>query len=187
MIKKLTLLAMAVGALVAFAVPSMASAAVTNSLGEAAETVDAVSENTVSVTNGGTLDCDTVELNLSLTPETTAHYTGSGTAEGTTGSHEGACEITQNKTPVTVTSINATVNLNGGGTGTASFSYSILVGHAVPCVIDGTANVTYTPGSDVITLKEGKLTGTSTSPCPTAGTISGDFKVTSGGEAVEID
>jgi hypothetical protein len=188
MFKKLTLLALSVAALAAFAVPAAAQAEVivTDQLGNEATHLEAVSENTISMTGLGTLDCDTV--NLTLEGET-GHYHGSGTAEG--GGVEpdkGPCISQPSGLLVDVTSITATVSLAGGGTGTADFEYNFLLtgsGFTLSCKFVSTgASVKYTPEGNEISIA-GTMTG-SGAGCPTSGSISGDFTVTSESEAVII-
>lgn len=181
MIKKMMLLAVSAAAVVAFAVPAAAQATVvTNAFGEAASTITAVSENTVSETASGTLDCDTVNLHLAVTQSgSTAHGVGGGTAEGREGSHEGECHIAENGVPILITSIEATVELEEGGTGSANFAYTYDITHPVfgtiPCSFTGEAVVSYPSGSNEISIN-GTLAG-SGAGCPTSGTIEGDFVV----------
>jgi hypothetical protein len=187
MFKKLTLLALALAALAAFAVPAAAQAEeiVTDSLGNEATHLEAVSENTIYMTGLGTFDCDTV--NLTLEGET-GHYSGSGTAEGHSGNHEGPCISQPSGLQIDVTSITATLSLDGGGTGTADIKYNYSFtgsGFTLSCkFVAAGASVNYAPKSSEISIN-GTMVG-SGSNCPPSGTISGDFTVSSGGEEVVI-
>ncbi|HEU4737922.1 MAG TPA: hypothetical protein VFS54_02440 [Solirubrobacterales bacterium] len=189
MFKKLTLMALSVAALVAFAVPAAAQAEgplITNSSGEAAETVEATSSNTISTTSSGVkLECTTVNLHLEL-PEnanTTAKGSGTGTAVGNPGgpTHVGTCRTSSGLgvdiTAVNVSEIHLTKH-SGVTTGTAKFSYtydlyagSMLVAE---CTFGGSATVKAT-GTSSLNIS-GTLTKTGGSAsCPTEGTIAGDF------------
>lgn len=192
MIKKMMLLAVSAAAVVAFAVPATASAEgplITNVLGEAASEVSAVSTNTVTEGESGTrLECTTVNLQVALSANeaTTAHGSGSGSAEGDPGTltHTGNCAtsilgVTADITNVTVSTVH--LENNGTGTsGTASFSFSYnLVTHGGfvigQCVFTGTGNVT-SPSSSQLDV-EATLNSSSGAPCPPAGTLTGTFDV----------
>jgi len=184
MFKKLTLLAMAVVALVVFAVPAAAQAEpiVTDSLGEEATHITAVSENTVSTTPVGKLECDTVDLTLT---GSTGKYHGSGTAKGgATEPHAGPCASSAGF-HVHITSITAAVDLPAK---TASFTYAYQLTTpmgTLSCTFTASeAAVSYTSGSDKISVS-GSMTGSGPG-CATSGSISGEFTVTSGGEPVVI-
>jgi hypothetical protein len=186
MFKKLSLLALSVAALVAFAVPAVAqgNAIITTEGGGAATAITAVSENTVSVTAAGTLSCSTVHLegNLSTNNTTEATATGSGSAIGSPffTPHHGPCEIEGVAPVVNITSIDLKhLVLDGGGTGTAEFLYKYTTPAGV-CHFEGHADVTYAATTDMINI-DGTLVGSATEGnCSTFGVISGDFKVTDG-------
>jgi hypothetical protein len=181
MAKKLILLAMAVGALLAFALPAVASAQqITNSEGEPAANVTAVSTNTVTNVPGGLqLGCTTVNLAVNLTsntPETSAGIL-TGTAEGnpyvSPQTHTGACS-TNTGTPVQITSINGSIHL-ASGANTASFNYAYDIAGVIPCTFEGAGTVTYVPGSDEISVV---APGTGAGEgCPPVGTVEGSFTV----------
>ena len=199
MFKKMTLLAAALAALVAFAVPAVAQATITNSEGGIATEPSALSTNTLSTTNiGGTasvLKCQTVKLNLKPTPGEPTHLTlNTWEAKGHEGSELGhadpECRATPSGITVTITNITATVKLNGGGTGTADFSYTYKITHPIigpqHCTFTATgAAVNYTPTSSAIAVAGG-MTGEGGGICPTTGSIHGNFTVTSGGLATSI-
>ena len=188
MFKKLILMALSVAALVAFAVPAAASAEgplITNSLGGAAETIEATSSNTVSTTPAGELKCTTVNLHIELAENenTTAQGAGTGTGEGNpniptdTGTCVSSSGLGVHITSVTVSNIHMTKH-GGETTGTANFAYtydlysgSTLVAE---CTIGGSETVKAT-GTSTLNIS-GTLTKTAgTSLCPETGTIKGDF------------
>jgi hypothetical protein len=187
MLKKLSLLAMAVAALVAFAVPAAAQASeiITNDEGEEATSITAVSTNVKSTTALGTLECGTVDLKLT---GSTGSYHGNGTAVGAgEGSHSGPCKSSSGLT-VHIDSITASVNLKGGGSGTAEFTYTYRITSpmgTLSCDFNATGtSVSYAPTSSQISIA-GTMTG-SGAGCPTTGAIHGTFAVTSGGLPVVI-
>jgi hypothetical protein len=197
MLKKLTLLAMSVAALLAFAAPAQATGPlVTNSLGEAAKTISATSTNTTTETSVGKLECTTVILtgNIESNANTTARGTGSGEAKGTPGAaepakHSGHCGSSSGSvieiTRVTITDLHLTKH-GAETTGTASFSYTYDIrsetgGSLIAeCTFGGTVPVKKTGASSINV--EGEITRTAGSLfCPTKGTLKGDFTVTADG------
>lgn len=186
MIKKLTMLAMAVGALVAFAVPAAASATplIHDEKGEPVNHVTAVSENTISVTNLGTLECSTVELTIEVTENTTttAHGHGDGAAFGTPPSHEGPCLTEPLGLDVHINRVEVnTIHLNDDGTGSATFEFDFVITGVTECTVGGDADVSYVPGSSTLSI-DGDLKTLSGGPlCPDeSSTISGDFDLQPG-------
>ena len=188
MIKKLTLLAaVAVTALVALAIPVAAQAEpiVTNSLGEDATELTAVSTNLKTTTAAGTLECGTVDLQLT---GGTGHYQGAGYAVGAgQGSHSGPCKSSSGLT-LHVDSFEATIQLNGGGTGTIDFTYTYRItspSGALHCDFNASGGaVTYAPTSSEISIST-SMTGSGLG-CATTGNTNGTFAVTSEGESVSI-
>jgi len=68
MLKKLTLLAVSAGALLAFAAPAaQAEPLITNAAGEAAQEVNGTSTNAVTTTAAGTIGCTTANFHLNIT------------------------------------------------------------------------------------------------------------------------
>jgi len=186
MIKKMMLLAVSAAAVVAFAVPAAASATplLHDANEKAANNVTAVSENTISTTGLGKLECTTVELSITATENTTttAHGSGSGAAFGTPPlGHERdePCLGGTGHVVISRVAVN-TVHLDDDGTGHASFEFDIS--SPVQCTVDGTAGISYTPGGTTLTLVNGTLEGTPrTFPCNLLdGTISGDFTLQEG-------
>jgi hypothetical protein len=179
MIKKMMLLALSVGALVAFAAPAIASAN-TGQLTGAGETLVGTSTNTKTVTAAGTLVCSHVELEGEV-QENGASGSMLGNGVGFT---EG-CEVEQNHAPVTITDPTVTtLTLNSSG-GSATLTFISDIAGVLVCHFSGTVPVTWTAPSNTIHIA-GTLTGTGAG-CPTAGSISGDFALSSGGEEVIVD
>jgi len=182
MTKKLTLLAMAVGAIAAFVAPAAANATIlTDSSGtlQPGATVFATSSNTETTTSTGTLSCAKVELDLTVVSNgTPAELFGGGEAEN--------CKITQNGAPVVITVINVEeVVVNGGGTGEATFTFVSDIAGMLTCHFSGTVPITYTPTTDLIHIAGG-LIGAGPG-CPTAGAIHGTFTLkTANGDPVTL-
>ena len=187
MIKKLTLLAMAVGALVAFAVPAAASANVqlTNSGGKpiaANTTITATSTNAQTATSNGTLTCESVTVGAILTkntPETVllSDDEGSGSATG--------CKVKETSLPVTITPTFEELHLTTAGA-TASFSFVAHLGGVggPKCTYTGVAvPVTYTPGTSSISVS-GTLTGSGVAPCSATAAFTGTFALSATGGVV---
>lgn len=192
MLKKLTLLAMSVAALLAFAAPAAQANGplVTNAAGEAAKAIVATSTNTTTQTSVGTLECQTVILNGTVheNANTTAKGTGTGEAKGTVGkSHEGHCGAGSNKVEITSITI-SDLHLTKHGaetTGTASFSYTYDLrsesGSLIAeCTFGGTVPVKKTGTSSINVEGEIAKTGGSLF-CPGKGTLKGDFSVAADG------
>jgi hypothetical protein len=191
MFKKLTLMALSVAALVAFAIPAAAQAEnplITDSLGGAAGTIEAHSGNTTTQTANGKLECATVNLDINLSENTNlkAHGSGSGSAEGTPGkTMTGHCGVS-GVLPVHILSITVdTINLTKHGgqtTGTANFTYTYLITHPslgeIHCTFTGTGVTVTATGEDTITVAgEVKKSGGSAF-CAETGQLAGEFTVT---------
>lgn len=185
MIKKMMLLAVSAAAVVAFAVPATASATplVHDEGGNDPGTVEAVSENTISKTQVGILNCATVRLDVALDENTTETASGSGSgvafgtpelATHTPGEH---CEAAIPGTKITSVNV-PSLHLSDDGTGHASFTFTLST---LPgCVVDGTADLSYS--GSTLTLVNGTLEGTPrVEPCVFLdGTIEGDFQLQGG-------
>jgi hypothetical protein len=174
MIKKLMLLAMAVG-LVVFAAPAFASASslVTNGEEEAATSVTATQDPEDPVITHllgglGQWECETIDLSIGLESNEEEEAMGSGTGAGT-GCHDGLAPIS--------TEINiSTITLNAGGTGTASltFKYSIPALGLTNCEFSGTVGLGFATDSSTFTITSpNALTGSA--GCPPSVTITGSF------------
>jgi hypothetical protein len=190
MIKKMMLLAMAVGALVALAAPA-AQAIELKEGGKALKTgveVTATSTNLVTTTASGTLSCELV------------------TIHGTLAKNGPAVEIKPTTTTTKNCSINAgekgvhsatitspavgTISVVNQGVGSASAVTFLadIPDFALECHFSGTAGFTYVSGSSTLTVAAASsvLTGSGTN-CPTSGTLEGSFSLeTSNGTAVTI-
>lgn len=199
MLKKLTLLAMSVGVLLAFAAPAAQATGplITNSEGGTPTFITATSTNTITHTSVGTTECTTVDLTLHITKNTntTAKGHGTGTATGIpagvghTEKHTGHCRISSGAikevTNITVSDIHLTKH-GAETTGTASFSYTYDLrsatgaGLIAECTWGGTVPVKKTGGNTINVL--GEITKTAGSAfCPATGTITGDFTLTEDG------
>jgi len=183
MFKKLTLVAMSVAALAAFAIPAVAQGAeITDSLGEPAQNITAFSTNTVTTSGGSSLECATVDLDLTRTGTGTYHGTGYAKGhinEGPTHLKH-TCTIEPEGTIATVESVTVKdVHINGGGTGTAEFSFTFKVAGVLMCTSGGKVNLTYTPTSDEASVS-GKIKGSENTAfgCPPESEITGDFTIT---------
>jgi hypothetical protein len=196
MLKKLTLLGMSVAALLALAAPAAQATGplVTNAAGEAAKSLTARSTNTTTTTVAGTLECTTVNMNISTVTSnanTTIHGHGTATAEGTpkaighAENDTGHCGSSSGSvveiTGVTVSTIHLTKH-GTETTGTATFSYTYDLrsatgaGLIAECTFGGTVPVKKT-GTSTLNV-EGKITKTAGSAfCPGEGTLKGDFTV----------
>jgi len=196
MLKKLTLLAMSVAALLALAAPAAQATGplVTNSLGEAAKAIEATSTNTTTTTAAGTLECTTVKLNGVITTNTgtTAQGHGTGTAEGTVPAktHTGHCASSSGAvveiTSVTISNLHLEAKGGGVTSGTATFSYTYDLrsatgaGLIAECTFGGTVPVKKT-GASAINVS-GEIAKTAGGAfCPTTGVLNGDFSVTADG------
>jgi hypothetical protein len=187
MIKKLTLLAMAIGALVAFAVPAMASADVrlTDALGtvEVPSDITGTSGNAQTVTANGTLVCEEVHVTATVTTNTEATVFASGKS-----ATANKCKVLQTGTPVVITPTLENIHITTGGTKTASFKFVAHIGGVggPKCEYGGTVPVSYTSGSSSLHA-EGTLTGSSgVAPCNLTAAFSGDFALSNENGAVEL-
>jgi hypothetical protein len=198
MLKKLTLLAMAVAALAA-PVAQASGPVLTNAEGEAATgEIIATGTNVQTKTANGGFSCITFNLSIALSENANTTATGSGTGSATgnprTGSHTDACLIGALTVKVTEVTVND-IHLNGGGSGTYSFGYTYnFYSHAVSttapiaaCEFNGTTT-TAKAATSTLSIEGKELVGKGTAGCPTTGEIEGVFHLEdSAGEAVHID
>ncbi len=212
MIKKLTLLAMSVGALLAFAAPAAQATTgplVTNGNGVASTHVTTISTNTILHTVAGTFECTTVHTTYHTTQNsnTTVKGHGTGTMTGTpkavghTEKHTGHCGLSSGAivevTNVTTTDIHLTKH-GAEVTGTTSFSFTYDLRSATGAAL--IAECTFgTAAGNPVTVKKtgantlnflGEIVRTAGGAfCPATGTITGDFAVTDAetGQAVVFD
>lgn len=190
MFKKIMLLGAAVAAFAALAAP--AQAVVTDSNGNRAEVIEAISEDTTSATVNGTIECETVYLAAAYTGGT-GHYEGEGEAFGANGNHaDPECTIKGTAVKVKITEIGVTVNFEGAGKAKANFTYTYDITHpvlgSIHCTFKGTGvAVTYTATTNGIAITNGKMVGEGGGACAAEGTLNGTFKVfDESGKAVSI-
>jgi len=200
MLKKLTLLAMSVGALLAIAAPAAQATGplITDSDGNTPTYITAVSNNFTIHTVGNRLECTTFDLTLHLTQNalTTVKGHGGGHATGTrpAGLHSGHCGAASGLivefTNVTVNDIHLTKH-GGATTGTATFTFTFHLrtgptpGSLIAeCTLGGTVPVVKTESNDVNAT--GKITKTGGSAfCPTEGELTSDFELFNHGSYVD--
>lgn len=188
MFKKLTMLAMAVGALLAFAIPAVASANVTltDESGAAVEVgteITATSTNTTTVTANGSLTCPKVIIHGELTSN------GSDVAiKSLSTTTEGQCKFGGLINTTITSPAVGNITLTTGGSGTiASTTFVSDIGAPVnlSCHFSsGSLGISWT--STGVSVSKGGLTGTGTG-CPSKGEISGEFSLEANGEALTID
>jgi hypothetical protein len=189
MLKKMMLLAMAVGALVAFAAPAaMAETVITNTEGEPAAVITASSNNLKLTTTSGILDCDTVNLTGDVqngAPATIFNIHGTATSDVHPLSTVGECPVRNAEGKIVtggrVTAISGHMSLSGGtATVSLDFTYDITVAAGVflnGCTIEvNNAEVTYTT-TGVITFVQTPMSGGASDPasCADVGFLDGDL------------
>jgi hypothetical protein len=165
MIKKMTLLAMVVGAVAAFAAPGMANAAKLTqpkgTLVPVGTTLVGTSSNTVSVTTLGTIKCKKVTIFgiVEVNNGTTVTIGMDSTADKAE-----ECEVV-GLGGVTIHPTLTTIHAENAGPGTASFDFEVV--GLCKAESNGTSEVTWN-GTDVIKIKAGlKNCGT--------GSLTGEF------------
>jgi hypothetical protein len=180
MAKKLTLLAMVVGALVAFAIPAMASASELTGAG-VGSIVTGTSTNAKTKTSLGTLTCEKVVINTKVTangPTVTAEQSGAGTTS--------VCKLGANSISITNIEVK-TLSAKSATSGTANFAFQADLPGGLLCSYaskEGTTPVEYTSGGSSIKVA-GTLTATPAA-CGTA-TFEGDFALSVAGTSIIID
>jgi hypothetical protein len=185
MAKKLSLLLAAV-AVLAFAIPSMASASALTSGGKLVATGTAITGtgSTVVLQSStlGKIECASLVLKGTVTKNDGTTVEGSGNTENPKTEN---CKNGANT--VVVTGVNLT-NLASTGTthtGTASFTAKVDVGAELVCSFVGTkVPFTYTSGGSSIVFKEGA--GVSGGACGTA-KLSGSFLLESAAGSLVLD
>jgi len=197
MLKKLTLLAMSVGALIAFAAPAAQATGplITDGEGKSPTYITAVGTNITTHTTNATLECTTVDLTIHLTENanTTAKGHGTGTGVGVPPEdHDGHCKagsLFVDITSVTVSDIHLTKHgTETTGTATFSYTYDLLNSDTktviAECTFGGTVPVKKTGANEINVLGEIKKTAGGLF-CPSAGTLTGDFDVYEHGSEVD--
>jgi hypothetical protein len=184
MSKKLSLLAMVVAALAAFAIPAAANAApsITSSAGVLAPVgtiLTAKSTNAKTVTSLATLTCREVAVNGELSENTGTSVMVERHGEGTTSGCE-ALGASIRITDPTLITLTATPTLK---TVKLTFIADIL---GASCHFEGDLTFSYTAGSSSIHIS-GTVTSATGGICPSTGTFSGDFAITIGATPVILD
>jgi len=164
MIKKITQLAMAVGALVALASPAAANAQRLTENKVAIPEGAIVYEtgfNVEVLTAAGTIFCKKYTYIMTVDQNKTRYaMSGSGSGE--------ECKVTQNGAPVTITSVIAEEFASEGeGVGEATLSFVADIAGILTCTFSGTVPITYEAESEE-SLVEGTLAG-SGAGCPAGG------------------
>ena len=200
MLKKLTLLAMSVAALPAFAAPAAQATGplITNGRNAASTQVTSISTNTIIHTNAGTIECTTWDLKISLASNTntTAKGSGTGTAIGTpTGvrhnvKHTGHCNVSSGAiaevTSVTLNELHLTKHA-GEVTGTEELSFTLHLrpGTGGSLIAECTLGTNGAPvtvkriGATSSVNVNGKIVRTGGGAfCPAEATITGDYALT---------
>lgn len=203
MLKKMMLLALSVGALLAFAAPAAQANVALLENGAALEEGEGVtltSENLVTTVGAGrTLQCKKVTFHFEVVTNGPEHVV-LGKVGGGTGNNEGTTEgctatiaglgtfpavITDPTVPNEVT-----INTTGTGTFTAQFTSDVAALGLNNCTLEGNVHVQGTDNTDILHVGPSKLTRTAGSPenCSPEGSIAGSFTAeTSNGTPVVID
>jgi hypothetical protein len=182
-IRRLLLLAMSLGALIAFSVPAVASASGQFLYDETEEPVptatyvNLTSTNSEMTTTLGTFACEHIEVEGELTqnePEGSLVENGFGNAS--------ECQIKQLGIPIKIKDVTLLKLHLSKATNTAKFTYEAEIGKLV-CHFEGELEVSPT----ILALHvSGVLTGTSPEPCPPAGIFAGTFIPTGGGKLLQV-
>jgi hypothetical protein len=188
-IKKMMLLATAVGALVALAAPAAQAIELkegTKALKTGVE-VTAKSTDLVTTTASGTLSCTLVTVHGTLLKNGPAVEIGS---TFTTTENCSLSTPTVHSATITQPSV-GTISVVNQGVGSASAVTFIadIPDFALECHFAGTAGFTYVSGSSTLTVASASsvLTGSGTN-CPTSGTLEGVFHLaTSNGTGLTIN
>jgi hypothetical protein len=179
MIKKLTLLAMAIAAIGAFAVPAMASAAQAltmpaGTLVSPGTGLVGTSHNTTTATSLGKLECETVELTGEVTENSGTTFAGKGS-----GSTSGKCFLVKGETKKEIKITHIVLNSlmsEEGSKANVNFSFEADL-PTITCTFStgaGGVTATYVNGGSVLKLTNQTLGG---GACGN-GTINGEFTVT---------
>ena len=197
MLKKMMLLAMAVGAFAAFVAPSVASAQLlTDPIGKPLKVgakITATSTNLVTTTVLGDLTCGKVTIHAIVTENKGSTSAAQSELGGVTTEN---CDLLTTPSlvvdPATITEASANFHIAKAGVGTTNATFiADLYANAqkhlenIPfavCHEEGTPGLTYVPGTDVLTVK-GALSG----PCGAAEIHGGFTLETMDGTPVIID
>lgn len=182
MLKKMMLLALSIGALIAFAVPAAASAARltdANGLVPVETTITATSTNAIThLAIGVTLECEHVEIHGIVTVNALGIVEVSMDEEGSDSATGCVVNAGGTKTPTTVAATFESLNAEGTGPGTASFSF--VTPECTEATTGASNEVTWN-GTDVISITAA-VNGT----CG-PGTLTGTFTVTDSNGPVTVE
>jgi hypothetical protein len=193
--RKLMLMALSIGALVAFMAPAAAQAVELTENGTAltpGAEVTATSSNLVTTTQGGVFECGSVVLHLTVGTNGPEHVTLTQDGVATAAN----CELNQTgigkgHLPATITDGTIgemTINEAGEGEASATFiddvyanaAHTIL---ALSCHAEGQVSVQGVAGTDELIVNPSPLTITNPG-CPPSGTIEGTFTLETSGTPV---
>jgi len=210
MFKKLTLLAMALGALVALAAPAFASANVQltdvngNRIPNGSE-ITVTSGNLVTTTESGFLECAEAEAGKvtihfevvtnglehvvlkQLGAATTVNCVlNIGTAKIPTTITDGTVGVEENEEEEITHEV--TINTWGTGVTNSTFVSDIPVGGGaeISCHLEGAVHLQGSNGSDVLNAGPSLLAGAGAG-CPNAGVIEGSFTIENAAGSVTLD
>jgi hypothetical protein len=184
MIKKLTLLAMAVGALVALAGPASASAATLTQGGvslKKGDTITATSSNTITQFAAGKLECKKVHLSGIVESNAGGSFEIVDDPEGVNSASECVFNV---GVPVPAV-VKPTLNRIAveGDAGEAQFEFTAKVAEGPSCNEVGEAEVEVTTGKDEIHVL-GEVNGPE--GCLSGGVLSGTFTLERNGNPIII-
>lgn len=193
MFKKITVLAISVGALVAFAVPAAAQANIQLTEGGTALStgakITATSTNLKTQTANGTLECAKVTLHFEVDANGPNQVVLD--PEGQAGTEGCVLNVGIAKLPTTITDgtvlQNLTLNTTGAGTTSATFVSDVPAAELTCHFEGGVSAQAGASGTSILNVGPSILTGEGEG-CPEEGTISGTFNAeTANGTAVTID
>lgn len=177
MLKKMTLLAMAVGALLAFSIPAAASAAELTGA-KVGDTITATSVNAETTIPGGKiLKCKHVAVNGIVTVNS-----GGVVAVAMDGANDTASECDVDGVGTIVRPTFEGLELEGEA-GEAAFSFEVLTAGGFCPVSSAASEVTWTTGTDSVHIVAAVVPGKE--GCP-GGELHGDFTLTKGGVPLTI-
>jgi len=177
-LKKIVMIALSVGSFAAIAAPApaLATATITDVLGEAPGSIVAVSSNTSLFTQAGTFDCQPVQLAIELTQNDELAAIGNGEAIAE-GEFPFICDyIVQNAFRVTSMSVLAFEIEKGTETGSLEVELNVNLGSS-KCDFSGTLPFSFSKSSDTIHVAGAVSATTTGGICTPKTLIEGDFTV----------
>jgi hypothetical protein len=186
MIRKMMLLAVSVGALVALAAPAVAQATELkegNKKLAVGSEVTATSTNLKTTTSQGTLACELVTLHATVAQNGPGNVIIEPVVTTTAECHI----LTPATHAATITEPTVGTITIGGGVGSASATFiADIPDFELECHFSGAVGFTYVAGTGVLSVPGSPLAGSGTN-CPAAGTIEGSFTLeTANGSPVTI-